>query len=340
MRKYLLPEEGKFYKANLHMHTNVSDGEMTPEETKEEFLKRGYSVVAFTDHEVPVEHPELCDDNFIALTSFEISLNYEMLDENRKPRDITFDEQKVCHMNLISPVLKPTHFPYFSENSIWLDESKKYITKEMRASECGRHFASQKNINEIIKRCKDEGWLIALNHPTWSMQNYEDYIGFKGFWGVEWFNTICLHDGQLDTIQPVRDLWNKGEYVFPLATDDAHYLDACFGGFTMIKAKEFTYEEIFSSLKNGDFYSSTGPLIEELYIEDGIIHIKTSPVERIELVTGRRLTRVKRDVVSIIEAEFDISQIIEKRVNYIAINVYGRDGKVARTRAYLLSEII
>ena len=39
MKKYLLPKNGKFYKANLHMHTTISDGAMTPEETKEAFLK-------------------------------------------------------------------------------------------------------------------------------------------------------------------------------------------------------------------------------------------------------------------------------------------------------------
>mgnify|MGYP003317810476 CR=1 FL=1 len=39
MKKYLLPKEGKFYKANLHMHTTISDGRMTLEETKEEYQK-------------------------------------------------------------------------------------------------------------------------------------------------------------------------------------------------------------------------------------------------------------------------------------------------------------
>ena len=34
MKKYLLPETGQFYKANLHCHTTVSDGRMTPEEVK------------------------------------------------------------------------------------------------------------------------------------------------------------------------------------------------------------------------------------------------------------------------------------------------------------------
>ena len=34
MRKYLLPKDGNFYKANLHCHTTVSDGRLTPEEVK------------------------------------------------------------------------------------------------------------------------------------------------------------------------------------------------------------------------------------------------------------------------------------------------------------------
>ena len=77
MKKYLLPKEGKFYKANLHMHTTISDGRMTLEETKREFMKHGYSIVAFTDHEIMVPHKELTDDNFLAITSTEIIVNLE-----------------------------------------------------------------------------------------------------------------------------------------------------------------------------------------------------------------------------------------------------------------------
>ena len=38
MKKYLLPESGNFYKANLHCHTTVSDGSMTPEEVKAHYM--------------------------------------------------------------------------------------------------------------------------------------------------------------------------------------------------------------------------------------------------------------------------------------------------------------
>ena len=34
MKRFLLPESGTFYKANLHCHTNLSDGHLTPEEIK------------------------------------------------------------------------------------------------------------------------------------------------------------------------------------------------------------------------------------------------------------------------------------------------------------------
>ena len=67
MKEYLLPPGGRFYKANLHAHTTVSDGLMTPLELKEAYRKEGYSVVAFTDHDVMVDHSELSDGEFLAL---------------------------------------------------------------------------------------------------------------------------------------------------------------------------------------------------------------------------------------------------------------------------------
>ena len=74
MKKYLLPKTKGCYKANLHMHTTVSDGRMTPEETKQVYLAQGYSIVAFTDHEIIVKHNELSDDRFLALTSCEVAV--------------------------------------------------------------------------------------------------------------------------------------------------------------------------------------------------------------------------------------------------------------------------
>ena len=61
MKKYLIPENGQFYKANFHCHTTVSDGRLTPEEVKALYKEHGYSVIAFTDHDVYIPHPERND---------------------------------------------------------------------------------------------------------------------------------------------------------------------------------------------------------------------------------------------------------------------------------------
>ena len=51
MRYDLLTPGVNAYKANLHCHTTMSDGRLTPEEIKAHYQAHGYSIVAFTDHE-------------------------------------------------------------------------------------------------------------------------------------------------------------------------------------------------------------------------------------------------------------------------------------------------
>ena len=72
MRKYLLPESGQFYKANLHCHSNISDGILSVEKLKEIYKTQGYSVLAYTDHNVFLPHHDLTDESFLTLSGFEI----------------------------------------------------------------------------------------------------------------------------------------------------------------------------------------------------------------------------------------------------------------------------
>ena len=75
MKKHLFSQNGKFYKANLHCHTTVSDGKCSPEEIKRRYKAEGYSIVAFTDHVVMVDHSDLNDESFLALKGYEIHIN-------------------------------------------------------------------------------------------------------------------------------------------------------------------------------------------------------------------------------------------------------------------------
>ena len=94
MKKYLLPPNGDFYKANLHCHTTVSDGCMTPEEVKKHYKENGYSVIAFTDHDVLIQHPERADKEFLPLNGYEMEIT--------ETTDIEHRFKKSCHMCFIA----------------------------------------------------------------------------------------------------------------------------------------------------------------------------------------------------------------------------------------------
>ena len=74
MKKYLISPELNWYRANMHCHTTVSDGYYSPEDIKKAYKDMGYSIVAYTDHEIIRTHNELTDDEFLAITSSEFSI--------------------------------------------------------------------------------------------------------------------------------------------------------------------------------------------------------------------------------------------------------------------------
>lgn len=336
MIKYLLPKDGIYYKANLHMHTTISDGTMSPEETKDLYVKQGYSIVAFTDHEVMLPHIDLSDENFLAITSTEISMNF--------PKGPLFQYNKCYHLNIYSKDPFRNVYSTFNKKLMWLENSYDYISSEQLKIEYERFYSIQ-SVNEIIKKAKEEGCIVSLNHPVWSLQSYPDYIDLKGLWGIEWHNTGCIKDGYKDSFQPIDDLCRLGEKVFPIATDDAHKIADCFGGWVMIKAEKLQYDRVFSALEKGCFYSSTKPEIYELYIENGLININTSKCKTIELNTERRVSIVVTGE-NITNAKIDISSYLDeckRNINhhqYIRITVIDEDGFKAHTRAYFLEELM
>ena len=48
-KKYLISNEGNWYKANLHCHSTFSDGTMTPEQIKEEYLSEIENATTLND---------------------------------------------------------------------------------------------------------------------------------------------------------------------------------------------------------------------------------------------------------------------------------------------------
>lgn len=342
MRKYLISADGKFYKANLHVHTDVSDGRVTPEEVKEAYKSHGYSVVAYTDHEVFVPHNDLSDSDFLAINSVEVAIN------NNFPGGFKYN--KTFHINLYAKSPDKKDCCVCTASSVFVEGSKKYISEFAAANPYKKHYSTAA-INDLIKRANDDGFLVCLNHPVWSLQNYTDYSGLKGLWGIEVYNTASAKSGYVDTVMPFEDLLREGESLVAVAADDAHRINvAAFGGWTMIKSTELSYGAIMSALESGDCYSSTGPEINELYIEDGVIKVKTSAAVSILLTTDIRIAKSALGTADnpISEASFDIndylttatSDEVKPFASWIRLEVVDSSGNHAWTRSYSLGELI
>ena len=107
--------------------------------------------------------------------------------------------------------------------------------------------------------------------------------------------------------------------------------------FVMVNAESLSYESIVNGLLSGNFYPYTGPIISELYVEDGKVYIKCSDAKRISYSTrGRRTEAINATEGEYVkEACFEIREADE----YFRIDVLDGEGNRANTQAYYIDEL-
>lgn len=334
MRKYLLGGAGSFYKANLHCHTIISDGKKTPEEVKEMYKAKGYSVVAYTDHDVLIPHDELCDSEFLALNGVEVAVKPILV----SPTPI---HSKTCHMCMIALKQDNITQPMWNEKYVHIGKSRDYIpmVKRDESKPPYEYRYTGEGISEIMQGYRDAGFFVTYNHPTWSQESYPEYINYNGMHAMEMFNGSCLEMGY-DEYNPrvYDDILRSGKRIYCIGADDNHNKRPdSFVAFTMINAKSLAYEDITSALLAGSFYASEAPEIHELYYEDGKIHIETTPAREIAVNCETRRVRhiYSEDGKEITSADIDIPA----DAGYFRITVTDSAGYHATTNAYFLDEL-
>ncbi len=320
MKHVLLPEASdklRYYRANLHCHSTLSDGKKTPEELKKIYKENGYSILAITDHDVFITHNDLTDDDFLMLNGFEFEINEE------KKGD--FKHKKCCHLCYVAldEDMKESicyhRSAYLFGNAVnqrdklIIDESKPDYVR-CYTPEC---------INDMIRTGREAGFFVTYNHPVWSKESYPEYSAYTGMNAMEIVNYACLVGGyEDDNGQVYRDMLEKGERLFCIAADDNHNSDAnlgpycdSFGGYIMVAAEKLDYKTVAKALENGCFYASSGtstekgPEIRAMTFEDGCVTVKTSPAKRISILTYSRSNRAFNapDGEYVTEATFKVS---------------------------------
>lgn len=328
MKRILLDNTKNYYKANMHCHSTYSDGKFSVEELKKMYKDEGYSVIAFTDHEHLIDNSRLNDDDFLSLTSCEIAIKQF---ENKS--SLSNKDMKVAHFNFYSLDPHNINTPCYSsvyDHFLGNPDTLSLINKP--DTDYKREY-NKESISKIIKTASEQGFLVSYNHPRWSLETAEDYSGYEGLWAVEIFNTDCWRQGYFEyDICVYDDLLRKGNCKFCVAGDDNHNDRDMFGGHIMINAEKLEYSAIMEALKNGNFYTSTGPKINSLYIEDGVAHLSVPAGNKYAVMT----TGIRKTKLIDLENE-DINDIqfkISPDYKYVRFDVIDHKNRRANTNAY------
>ncbi len=329
--KTLLNE--KQYKVNLHAHTSISDGCLSPEEIKRYYMEQGYHAVAFTDHGVLVPHEHLTDAHFVALHGYE----YAVMREKGGP---------CYHMNLIARTPSVRAQVMFCEDSL-RGNAKNYVPSVSYVGKIETAEYSLAYINRLIDAAHRAGYLVQYNHPVWSLQSYPDYAGLEGIDLLEVFNTCCIRTTLPDRDDRVlQDMCLLGKFPMPTGGDDNHNSEPfdspecdSFGAFTMLCADSLTYGGLIDALENGNGYASEGPIIRSLACHDGVLYGEVSPAVTVRIQgAGRRGTVLhapaKDSLITHFRVPFDAS------FEYLRLTVEDASGKRAYTRAYKMEEVL
>jgi hypothetical protein len=335
--QFIRPQQ---FKANLHCHSTLSDGTLTPEALKQLYRSHGYSILSITDHERPHDHSALNEPDFLLLTGYEA---YIRPDPNC--RYDTFSKE--LHLNLFARDPRNTDLICWNDRYVkYVDDPAERAAMHRFGSEETRQYTAE-YINRFIETAREDGYLVTLNHPVWSMEDFSEVFRYDGYFSMEICNFSAFQSGLNEYNTCLYDmLLRRGRRVFAHSADDNHNEigpgrpgDDSFGGFTMFNLPHdaLTYDGVIAAMDAGTFYSSMGPTIRSLEIADDRAVITCSDASRIAMIYGAKTTRTAFPAAcgeTIDRAEFKIPP----KAAYVRFTVTDEAGRHADTRGYFRDE--
>jgi len=233
---------GRFYKGNLHTHSTLSDGKLAPADVATHYQQAGYDFIALSEH-------------------FMKEFNFSVADSSPyRNKDFT---------TLFAAEL---HVPQTQLGEIWHILA---VGLPLDFAAPGEHETAP----EIAARAAKAGAFIGIVHPSWYGLTLEDARSISCAHGIEIYN-----HGSAVEIDRGNDwgfcnsLLNEGWRLSGFATDDSHHMTHdCFGGWVQVQAASLDPNEILESLKAGRYYSSQGPEILDVRIDQRHVDIVCSP---------------------------------------------------------------
>jgi hypothetical protein len=290
--------EGRFFRGNLHCHSNRSDGLRRPEEVVGAYRDAGYDFICLSDH-------------------FEAEYGWQITD-TQPFRDGGFT-------TILGAELSSA--PWEQRDCYWVTAAG--LPLDFGARRVGDHA-------EAITRARETGAFVVMLHPGLNnlpLAATEGLPGLDAVHAIEIYN----HNGAMAAIPDgangaymLDGLLEHGHKVLVNAGDDAHFGHPRdrFGGWVEVHCEQLDPQALLDSMKAGRYYSTQGPSLKEMIVDDGRLRVQTSEAYAISLTTGgdRWQSAEERTGEPVVEAEFDL---VPFRGSYCRVTVVDPAGKRA-----------
>ncbi len=264
---------GRFWRGNIHTHSTLSDGALTPDKVIDAYKNAGYDFMMLSDH-------------FIGHYKWPIA-----------------DTRALRSNNFTTIIGSEVHAPVTSAGELW----------HIVAAGLPLDFApagKTESAEHLARRAHEAGAFIGIAHPAWSQLTIEDGRAIDCAHAVEIYNHGCaIENDRGDGWYLLDQMLNEGKRLSAFATDDAHFKSPdYFGGWVHVKTDSLDPDVLLGALKAGHYYSSQGPQFRDISITGSEININCSPVDTITVLCGNSRTLV-RNAKAITEASFDLKKL-------------------------------
>jgi hypothetical protein len=299
MRELLAAGPGRFFRGNLHCHSDRSDGALAPAELARAYRDAGYDFVAITDH-------------------FEERFGWPVTD-TRALRDDRFT-------TLVGAELS---------SADWADPAVCWVAALGLPPDFAPPAAGEKA--EAIARAAACGAFVCLLHPGLNglrAETVERLPAFEAVHAVEVYaHQSWIYRPDTAVAAPFLDaLLDRGHRLSAVAADDAHFRDGpdAFGAWVEVFARERDPAALLGALKAGAYYSTQGPALTRLTLDGDELRVACSPCARVLLTGPSRLWRRWRwrlappDAPGLTEAAFSLADFRGSFCRVTAVDAGGR----------------
>ncbi len=305
----------RWFKGNLHTHSLWSDGDGYPEMIVDWYKTNGYNFLALSDHNILADGEkwvkvrkskmsEQAFDNYVkkfgdqwvthksdsgrTLVKLKTYVEYSKLFEDKgfimlRSEEITDKfEGKHIHMNATNV------------QSLIPPQGGKSVAEVI-----------QRNIDAVLKQREITGQPMFphVNHPNFYYSiTAQDLMEVQGERFFEVYNGHPLVNNHGDSLHPgTEQMWDminiayakKGQpLLMGIASDDSHNYHE-FGkaysnagrGWVMVKAEALEVNSLISAMEAGDFYASTGVVLNDVSMLKSVLSIVINEESGVEYKT-------------------------------------------------------